>query len=212
MEIKISYCITVCNEFIEIQRLVNHLLNHKRPQDNIVVLYDESSGDKEIENYLRSHSVNGEFDWHKGEFKRNFSDWKNKLNSYATGTHIFNIDADEVPHENLIQHLPLILEMNPSTEAYWVPRINTLKGDEFEIDQYIATMGWNMNEKGWINFSDPQLRIFINSPDVKWVGEVHETIKGYKTITKLPDDEIYCLYHPKTLQKQIKQNNLYSEL
>lgn len=30
---KISYEITVCNEFIEIQRLLTFLLEHKRPQD-----------------------------------------------------------------------------------------------------------------------------------------------------------------------------------
>jgi hypothetical protein len=33
----------------------------------------------EIENFLRSHSINGEFAWHKGEFDRHFADWKNKL-------------------------------------------------------------------------------------------------------------------------------------
>ena len=32
---KISYAITVCNEFLEIQRLVTFLLGHKRPQDEI---------------------------------------------------------------------------------------------------------------------------------------------------------------------------------
>jgi hypothetical protein len=58
---RISYAITVCTEFLEIQRLVNFLLKHKRAQDDIVVLFDEANGDKEIEAYLRSHSVNGEF-------------------------------------------------------------------------------------------------------------------------------------------------------
>jgi hypothetical protein len=48
---KISYAITVCNEFIEIQRLVRFLLQHKRIQDNIVILYDEVNGDPEVENF-----------------------------------------------------------------------------------------------------------------------------------------------------------------
>jgi hypothetical protein len=61
---RISYAITVCTEFLEIQRLVNFLLKHKRAQDDIVVLFDEANGDKEIEAYLRSHSVNGEFMWY----------------------------------------------------------------------------------------------------------------------------------------------------
>ena len=78
---KISYAITVCNEFVEIQRLVNFLIEHKHPKDEIIVLYDELNGDIEVENYLRSHSVNGEFNWHKGKFEGHFADWKNKLTS-----------------------------------------------------------------------------------------------------------------------------------
>jgi len=54
---KISYAITVCNEFVEIQRLVNFLVKNKQQKDEIVILYDEGNGDIEIENYLRSHSV-----------------------------------------------------------------------------------------------------------------------------------------------------------
>jgi len=55
---KISYAITVCNEFVEIQRLVSFLLEYKRPQDEIVVLYDIANGDEGIEQYLRAKSIN----------------------------------------------------------------------------------------------------------------------------------------------------------
>jgi len=43
MSLSISYSVSVCNEFLEIQRLVQFLLQHKRPQDNIVILYDEAN-------------------------------------------------------------------------------------------------------------------------------------------------------------------------
>ena len=56
---KISYAITVCREFLEIQRLVHFLLRHKRIQDNIVILFDEANGDPEVETFLRAHSING---------------------------------------------------------------------------------------------------------------------------------------------------------
>jgi hypothetical protein len=36
---KISYAITVCNEFLEIQKLVPFLLENKRIQDEIVVFF-----------------------------------------------------------------------------------------------------------------------------------------------------------------------------
>jgi len=73
---KISYAITVCNEFVEIQRLVNFLVKNKRPKDEIVILYDEGNGDIEIEEYLRAKSINGEFIWYKDKFNNHFADWK----------------------------------------------------------------------------------------------------------------------------------------
>ena len=41
---KISYAITVCNEFQEIQRLIGFLLKNKRVEDEIVVLFDSTNG------------------------------------------------------------------------------------------------------------------------------------------------------------------------
>ena len=66
---KITYAVTVCNEFLEIQRLLNFLLKNKRPQDGVVVLYDSKNGDPEIELFLRAKSVNKSFAWHKAHQK-----------------------------------------------------------------------------------------------------------------------------------------------
>ena len=49
---KISYAITVCNEFEEIKRLVEFLLRIKRPKDEIVILYDHKNGSEEIAEWL----------------------------------------------------------------------------------------------------------------------------------------------------------------
>ena len=54
---KISYAIPVCNEFIEIQRLISFILSNKREEDEIVVLYDSNNGDREVEAYLRRMNV-----------------------------------------------------------------------------------------------------------------------------------------------------------
>ena len=43
---KISYAITVCNEFKEIQELVTFLKEKKRQQDEIVILYDQKTVQK----------------------------------------------------------------------------------------------------------------------------------------------------------------------
>jgi hypothetical protein len=205
----ITYAITVCNEFIEIQRLVHFLLRHKRTQDNIVILYDEANGDPEIESFLRSHSVNGEFAWHKAKFDRHFANWKNKLTSFCSGDYIFQIDADEIPHEKLIEVLPEILEENIECDVIMVPRVNTVKG---LTQEHIQKWGWRVDEKGWVNWPDEQWRIYKNKPEIKWVNKVHERLEGFKVWTHLPIIEEFALYHPKTIEKQEKQNNLYNNL
>jgi hypothetical protein len=206
---KISYAITVCNEFLEIQRLIAFLLKNKRPLDNIVVLFDGANGDSEIETFLRSHSQTGEFTWHKGKFERHFADWKNKLTSLCNGDYIFQIDADELPAEDLIQALPEIIELNPEMDVYLVPRVNTVEG---LTPEHIAKWGWNVTDTGWVNWPDFQWRIWKNVPEIKWVNKVHERLDGFKTYTALPDVEYFALYHPKTIDKQEKQNSYYETL
>jgi hypothetical protein len=206
---KISYAITVCTEFLEIQRLVNFLLKHKRAQDDIVILFDQANGDKEIEAYLRSHSVNGEFMWYSGKFDRHFANWKNKLNSYCTGDYIFQIDADEIPTKTLMEYLPDIIDANPTVDVLLVPRINTVEG---LTQEHIAKWGWNVISPGWVNFPDYQWRIFKNKPEIKWKNKVHEVLEGHKMLSTLPAEEEYCLFHPKTIERQEKQNNYYDTL
>ena len=205
----ISYAITVCNEFVEIQKLIPFLLKHKRSEDNIVVLFDQKNGDKSVEEYLRAKSINGEISWHGGDFDHHFADWKNKLTSLCTGDYIFQIDADEIPHTSLITALPMILESNPDNEVYLIPRVNTVEG---LTQEYISKWRWNVNDNGWINFPDYQWRIWKNVPNIRWVNKVHEKLQGFKTYAPLPAKEELSLYHPKDIERQVKQNNYYDTL
>jgi hypothetical protein len=206
---KITYAVTVCNEFLEIQRLLNFLLTHKRPQDGVVVLYDSKNGDPEIESFLRARSVNKSFAWHKAEFQGHFADWKNHLTSLCDGEYIFQIDADEIPHTKLIELLPAILEENIQCDVITVPRINTVEGMS---QDHMQQWGWNVNAEGWINWPDEQWRIYKNKPYLKWINKVHERIDGHKIWTFLPTIEEFALYHPKTIERQVKQNNYYDTL
>jgi hypothetical protein len=206
---KITYAITVCNEFLEIQRLVAFLLTHKRLQDNIVILFDETNGDPEIEMFLRTHSVNGEFSWHKDKFHGHFADWKNKLTKLCTGDYIFQIDADEMPCTPIIESLPFLLEQNPDVEVYLVPRVNTVEGMS---QDHMQQWGWNVNSEGWVNWPDYQWRIYKNVPTIKWKNKVHEQLTGFVQYENLPLVEDYSLYHPKTIDRQEKQNNYYNTL
>ena len=45
---KISYAITVCNELNEVTTLINFLLDHRRSEDEIVILFDKGNGTDEV--------------------------------------------------------------------------------------------------------------------------------------------------------------------
>jgi len=206
---KISYAITVCNEAIEIQRLVTFLLLNKRTEDNIVVLFDSTNGSKAVEDFLRAKSVNAEFSWHAGEFDNHFADWKNKLTSLCSGDYIFQIDADEIPNGSLIASLPEILIQNPDNDVYLVPRVNTVEG---LTDEHIAKWGWRVNELGWVNYPDLQMRIWKNKPEIRWKNRVHEVLEGFVNYSPLPSLEELSLYHPKDIKKQEQQNKYYDTI
>lgn len=206
---KISYAITVCNEFVEIQKLVPFLLKLKRQQDEIVILYDQKNGNEEIASWLQKFNKLPNVQFWRGFFEGHFADWKNKLTEYCSGDYIFQIDADEIPNKTLIDNLPTILESNPDNEVYLVPRVNTVEG---LTQEHIQKWRWNVNEKGWVNWPDYQWRVWKNIPEIKWVNKVHEKLEGFSTYAPIPADEKLALYHPKTIDRQEKQNAYYDTL
>jgi hypothetical protein len=205
---KISYAISVCNEFVEIQKLLPYLLKHKNTQDEIVILFDSQNGIPSVEEYLRAKSINGEFQWHSYKFDGHFANMKNKLTSHCSGDYIVNIDADELVDEYFIRLIPQVLEAN-KVDVVLVPRINTVEG---LTEEHIQKWGWSVNDKNHINFPDFQWRVYKNSPEIHWENNVHERLTGYKTISHLPQTEEWCLIHHKTIEKQEKQNNYYNTL
>jgi hypothetical protein len=208
---KISYAITVCNEFVEIQRLITFLLKNKRPQDEIVVLVDMTKNEptSELLGYLHRLSSNNYITLSEQNFNNHFADWKNTLTQSCKGDYIFQIDADEIPHEKLIEILHLVLEENCDCDVFLVPRVNTVDG---LTQEHINKWRWNVNEQGWVNWPDNQWRIWKNKSEIKWVNKVHEKLDGYKVWSALPEMEEFALYHPKTIERQEKQNKYYDTL
>ena len=205
---KISYAITVCNEFIEIQSLLGTLLQHKRPQDEIVVLFDGKNGSMEVRNFLKHYSQLNWVKWTEAEFANHFADWKNQLTEMCSGDYIFQIDADELITESLIRTLPEILKSN-NVDVIRVPRVNTVSGLTRE---HINKWGWYVDPRGWVNFPDYQWRLYKKSPEIKWINKVHEVLTGFKTISEFPADPEYALIHNKTIERQETQNGYYETL
>ena len=205
----ISYCITVHNELEEITKLLNFLQLHIRKEDEIVIQYDESSITSEVMEYLNlmnsmheNHNVIG------FPLNKDFASFKNNLKSHCTKDYIFQVDADEIPHEYLVEYLGEVLETNP-VDIVFVPRVNTVEGLE---QSHIDKWKWNVNDKGWVNFPDYQTRIYRNTEDVTWMNKVHERITGYDTFSNFPAEEQWSLYHPKKIDRQEKQNEFYETI
>lgn len=204
----ISYAITVCNELEEITKLVDFLSTKINKEDEIVIQYDEQSVTPEVLEYLNiqkaihNHTVIG------FPLNKDFSSFKNNLKSNCTKDYIFQIDADEIPHEVLVDYLPQLLSDNP-VDIIFVPRINTVEG---LTQEHIDKWKWKVDDNGWVNFPDYQTRIYKNTEDITWMNKVHERITGYDTFSNFPAEETWCLYHPKQIDRQEKQNEFYETI
>ena len=206
----ITYAVTVCNELEELIRLLNLLQKNMNPDDQILIQYDSENATTEVLDYLNvldklheNHKVVG------FPLNNDFGTFKNNLKDYADGIFIFQIDADEYPHEQLIQGLREILDLNKETDLFVVPRINTVDGI---TDEHIQKWGWKLDSRGWVNFPDFQTRIYRRTSEIEWVGKVHERIAGYNSLSPLPLQEEYCLYHPKNIEKQEAAVKLYQTI
>ena len=206
---KISYAITVCNELEEVKRLVTFLHHNKRQEDEIVVLADSPKMSQELQDQLYRYSSANWIKLIESKFEGHFADWKNLLTSHCTGNYIFQIDADEMITEVLIGNLPTILESNPGNEVFLVPRVNTVTG---LTQEHITKWRWNVDEEDRVNWPDYQWRIWKKKPEIKWVNKVHERLEGFKTYAPIPALPDLALQHPKTIERQEKQNAYYDTL
>jgi glycosyltransferase involved in cell wall biosynthesis len=206
----ISYAVTVSNEIVEIQNLIERLSTNKRVEDEIVIQFDSSTTTIPVVEYLNecvisakiqklvSFPLNGDF----GQFKQH-------LNQNCSGDWIFQLDADEDLEPDLIANLHTILEGNPEIDMFWLPRINIVNG---VTPDDIQKWGWNISEQGWVNYPDVQGRIYRNKQSIFWAGKVHEKIQGYESYSIFPAEELYSIKHIKDIDRQRKQNDFYEQL
>lgn len=164
---KISYAITVHNELEELMKLLDFLNNNIREEDEIVIQYDEGGVTQEVLEFLKIKKELHGYTVIGFPLNKDFASYKNNLKSNCKGDFIFQIDADEIPHEVMIQYLPQVLEDNP-VDIIFVPRVNTVDG---LTQQHIDKWRWNVNEKGWVNWPDYQTRIYRNTEDVTWMNK-----------------------------------------
>ena len=201
----ISLAITVCDEHQELETLLDYLQERAlSPEYEIVVQIDQDNHTKEVVSVILDRGIKQWF----YPLNKDFASYKNELTKHCLGEFIFQIDADELIALEMLELLPQILKANPEVDLYYVPRINTVSGI---TPEHIQKWGWKYeNER--VNWPDYQTRIYRNVPEIKWRNAVHEVIEGHKHFTVLPAVDELALIHPKTIEKQEKQNQFYNTL
>ena len=210
---RICYKILTHNETDSLEKLLDFLFENIKETDHIIVCDDfsEAPTRKILSKYVLEDKDNlKRYDYFQKKLNNDFAEQHNYADSCVREEfdYIFSIDADEIPNKWLIENIHEILESN-DVDLIWVPRINTVEGI---TDEYIQQWGWRVNEKGWVNFPDYQGRIYKNDRSIHWENPVHEVVKGAKKVSHFPTEEQFCLYHPKDIKRQVKQNELYSKI
>jgi len=201
---KISYCITACDEAEELKYLLTTLMPHIQSTDEVILLIDDTKSSKEVWEIAKDTRITKVF---TKPLNRDFASFKNFFFSIATGDYIFQLDADEFLPDEFIESLPKLLETHSDIDLFLVPRINIVEGI---TEEHIKKWKWNYDvERRRINFPDYQTRIYRNVKEIYWQGKVHESITGFKTYSMLPQQDEWCLYHYKTIERQEKQNQFY---
>ena len=204
---QISYAIPVCNEYKEIEYLLQYLIKNVREGDEIIVQCDE--GNTTLEVYKVLNKCADRVKVIEYPLNNDFAAFKNNLKDNCEGDYIFQLDADEYPEEYLMKHVDWFIDNNSEVDIFWVPRINKVEGlTQAHIDKW----GWNVDPKGRVNFPDYQCRILKNVKRIKWKNKVHEILTGHQTESHLPANDDFCIHHLKDIKRQEKQNELYSTL
>ena len=204
----ISFAITTHNEGHYIQELLDQLIPHCEKTGDEIVVVDDNSTDGYTAQILYNYA-DKKIRLYNHALDNDFAEHKNYLNSLCQGDYIFQIDADEKIHDNLLTYLHDIVYNNTNVEMFLIPRVNVVTG---LTDADVQRWGWHVNEKGWVVFPDYQTRLYKNTPEIKWEGKVHERIVGYKTHAPLPAEEEWALYHIKDIQRQREQNDYYETI
>jgi glycosyltransferase involved in cell wall biosynthesis len=205
----ISFAVTTKNEGHYIRELLNQLVPFCIESGDEIVVVDDYSTDEETVQILAAHESAGNISLHQHALNKDFAAHKNYLAEQCRGDYIFQIDADEILHDHLLQSIGNLLELNPTVDLIYVPRVNIVDGME---DEDVARYGWRVNLRKWIQWPDYQSRIYRRSPTISWQGKVHERIVGFEISATLPAEEEWAIYHIKDIERQRRQNAFYDTI
>jgi len=135
----LSYLVTTHNETDCLDTLLSKLISFKKDNHEVVLLDDYSDNPTTIsiiEKYKSS------INFQQKKLQNDYGAHKNYGIGLCKGEWIFQIDADELPTDVLLENIDVLLQSNVNNEALWLPRLNYFTG---VTDQDINMWGWNCN-------------------------------------------------------------------
>lgn len=192
---KLTYTIQVCNESRELFSLLGLLIRVIDDEDEINVVADSNNITDKVERVLEH------FKDRINVFKRPFDVFHENAQFHiekATGDYIFGVDADEMPQESLIKNIKKIIE-ETKAEIIAIPRVN-IHPDITEKDA--EDFGFTINENGFINWPDYQMRIYKKCDYIYWTKELHTKLTGSDKGIAIKPMVPMALWHIKSMDKQ----------
>jgi len=192
---KLTYTIQVCNESRELYSLLNFLTKVIDDEDELNVVADSNRITERIELVLEH------FKERINVFKRPFDDFCKNSQFHAdnaNGEYIVGLDADEMPQEMLIKNLKKIIE-DTKAEIIAIPRINI---DPGYTEEFLKRCNYSINQFGWINWPDYQMRVYKKCDHIRWTDEMHTKLTGSDKVIALKDEPRLALWHIKSIEKE----------
>ena len=143
----ISYAVCSHNESYSLHQLLTVLTRAVADKEKTwgaeIVIVDDNSTDEKTVSILENFSK--EYDYitiYKRLLNSDFATQKNFLNSKCAGDWILNLDADEFVTSEFLELLPQLIDLNPSVDAFKIPRINTVDG---LTSRHASMWGWGIS-------------------------------------------------------------------
>lgn len=189
--LSVSFAVTACNEAVQLDELLSFLERHLREQDEIVVQIDAAKSTDDVRDVLEHHH-NSIARVAEYALNMDFAAAKNHLNALCHGDYIFQLDADEMPSEYLIDNVPHIIAANPKIELFKIPRNNCFDNEDGSVTKFVS-------------WPDYQGRLYRNRAGIEWRRPLHEKIHGHERYVYLPKEERLAIIHRKNrVQDTIK--------
>ena len=197
----IGYMILCKNEDSSLESLLKQITQFKAKQDKIYIVRDKNGTNNKTKYIIESYK--DDIISFEKPVDKAIHDQKNWLAKQADTDYLFYLDADELLDERFYSIVHQLIEGN-DVDVFFLPRTNIVRGI---TDEYIAARGgWVMDEKGRINWPDVQDRLFRNHLGIHFNPVPHGRLIEYGTFAMLPEEELYAIYHEKSMEKQKSDN------